>query len=48
MAEDDLVLVIRWQGRNNINPDWNNYKHLDVNNDNSTSMLDVNVSIANM
>jgi hypothetical protein len=44
----DLVLVIRWQGKNNGQGDWNNYKHLDVNNDNVTSMLDVNLVIGSM
>ncbi|MEK6918081.1 MAG: NosD domain-containing protein [Nanoarchaeota archaeon] len=44
----DLVLVIRWQGRNSGNVDWNNYRHLDVNNDNVTSMLDVNAVMVNM
>jgi photosystem II stability/assembly factor-like uncharacterized protein len=44
----DLVLVIRWQGKNNGQGDWNNYRHLDVNNDNVTSMLDVNAVMASM
>ncbi len=44
----DLVLVIRWQGRNSGNADWSNYKHLDVNNDNRTDMNDVSSIIANM
>ncbi|MEK6917791.1 MAG: right-handed parallel beta-helix repeat-containing protein [Nanoarchaeota archaeon] len=44
----DLVLVIRWQGRNSENIDWNNYKHLDVNNDNRTDISDITVIMGNM
>ncbi|MEK6945599.1 MAG: dockerin type I domain-containing protein [Nanoarchaeota archaeon] len=29
----DLVLVIRWQGKNSGQGDWNNYAHLDTNSD---------------
>jgi hypothetical protein len=38
----DLSLVTYWQGKNSVQPDWNNYKHLDVNSDNSTNFGDVN------
>ena len=38
----DLALVSYWQGKNSGQADWNNYKHLDVNSDNSTTFGDVN------
>ncbi|MEK6945230.1 MAG: dockerin type I repeat-containing protein [Nanoarchaeota archaeon] len=44
----DLVLVIRWQGKNNADIDWNNYKHLDVNSDNRTDISDITAVMANL
>ena len=41
----DLVLVIFWQGKNSGQGDWNDYDHLDVNNDTVINFGDVSAVI---
>ncbi len=44
----DLVLVIRWQGRNSGNADWSNYVHLDTNSDGKIDYNDVVTVISSL